>query len=399
MSKSHLQIYKRLTEDYKSTVAIWNQINQIPKDIEKIKQEMCSSQILRGYAKDEIVSDTTIRDSLYVGLSSIKKWNTNLAKYIKENDHSLEQLSQDLANVKMIYTALMRCRQDAKLFIDSLALELFKKNIEKDNKNYLEEITKKNPDLEKYVSFKKIEDYEEGVSDPSTQDSEHLSLRKSSLSSSEEVNKNIDYKLDSELPQKMTTDRSKLTQESILTNTQKQSSHINLDMFKAVEEGDIELVEQLIKSGVSVNIQDEYNSTPLYKAVLYNHIELAKVLLDHYANPNMPCRAGLTALHIAAENGNKEILELLVQKNGNIDSVNVDGSSIMHSAAIGIKDGKDNWGIIEWLVNQGANPFIENDRHQNPRDILNKHDWSYAEKYDDLLEMLGCYTETSNNTN
>jgi ankyrin repeat protein len=150
---------------------------------------------------------------------------------------------------------------------------------------------------------------------------------------------------------------------------------------------------------VDINIKDEYDRTFLYKATLDDNKELAQVLLENKANPNLPCRSGLTALHVAAENGNIDILKLLIKYDGNIKVVNENNSSLIHSAAIGIKDGRDNWGVIKWLLEQKEqqiSPFGENDRNQTPRDILEHYDYSYAEKYDDILEALGCYSDNSN---
>ena len=136
----------------------------------------------------------------------------------------------------------------------------------------------------------------------------------------------------------------------------------------------------------------------MYKAVLHDDIPMVKILLEHEADPNLQCRAGLTALHVAAENGNKEILQMLVEKRGRIDVLNDHKSSLLHSAAIGIKDGKDNFGVIKWILNHKdiANPFLENEVGQTPRDILERYDYSYVEKYDDMLELLGYYTNSEN---
>ena len=47
--------------------------------------------------------------------------------------------------------------------------------------------------------------------------------------------------------------------------------------------------------------------------------------------------------------------------------LNNNKSSLLHSAAIGIRDGNvKGWTVLEWLIKEKEmNPFLENDRQQN----------------------------------
>jgi ankyrin repeat protein len=191
------------------------------------------------------------------------------------------------------------------------------------------------------------------------------------------------------------------------------------------------LLEIFIENGVDVNCKNKYGSTTLHEAAFAGQEEIVKFLLDSKVNLN--CQGGvsnLTALElavlndkykitdillhhsneidnswyqkafsIATENGNKDILDLLVSK---INSVNIAidplyKNSLIYHAVFGVIDGnKSCWKIIEWLLEaKDINPFIENDKGQTPRDILENFDWSYAEAYDDILETLGYYSDGS----
>ena len=65
--------------------------------------------------------------------------------------------------------------------------------------------------------------------------------------------------------------------------------------------------------------------------------------------------------------------------------------SLIHLAILGINQGKDGCQrVIEWLIREkDMNPFLENDFHLTPRDLIT--DDLNVDLYDDLLEKLGCY--------
>ena len=49
---------------------------------------------------------------------------------------------------------------------------------------------------------------------------------------------------------------------------------------------------------------------------------------------------------------------------------------------------------MKWIFEnykESIDPFCVNKCGKEPRDILDSYDWSFAEKYDDLLEDLGYY--------
>ena len=200
--------------------------------------------------------------------------------------------------------------------------------------------------------------------------------------------------------------------------------------FKSVKDGKIEIVNMFIINGVNVNSRDKYKDTalhhasaaghkdivkfllecgalvdsndsdnpPLQLAVLYNHNEIVKLLLSYNADPNAFDYSGLTALHLSAEKGNIETLELLLEKNGKVDILNnKTGNSLIHSAAIGITCGNNNcWDLIQYLLKnyrEQLDPFCVNNAGKQPGDILDNYDWSFAEKYEDLLENLGYFND------
>jgi ankyrin repeat protein len=90
--------------------------------------------------------------------------------------------------------------------------------------------------------------------------------------------------------------------------------------------------------------------TPLTLSVYKKSIAMTEELLKFGADPNkMHIPSGTVSLHIAARDGNVEILNLLIKYNADIDKENFEGKSAMNFAAMyGRSD------IIEILTQKGA---------------------------------------------
>ena len=131
-------------------------------------------------------------------------------------------------------------------------------------------------------------------------------------------------------------------------------------------------------------------NTELYHALRGNESESGvQFLLDIKADPNARCRNGLTPMHMAAQSSTRSILELLLSHGGDVHLCNDNQSSLLHSAAIRIKNGDErtsSWEMIQFLIRQGVDPLARNSSGQTPRDIVDQQDWSFAEAYDGYVE-------------
>jgi ankyrin repeat protein len=183
-----------------------------------------------------------------------------------------------------------------------------------------------------------------------------------------------------------------LSKDGVDVNAQNKYKYTAL--HKAASKGHKEIVTILLEHKAEVDSFHPYSS-PLELAVLRNQPEVIKILLSYGANPNALDPSGLSALHLAAEKGNKQILELLLNNKGKADIVSEAGDSLVHSAAIGYREGNGKClDLIKWLLENYedlVNPFLENNNGKEPRDILEMKDWSYAEQLDNLLGELGYY--------
>lgn len=105
--------------------------------------------------------------------------------------------------------------------------------------------------------------------------------------------------------------------------------------FKAITDGDINLVKKMIINGMNVNVkQDDYfGRTPLIWAAYKGHIEIVRLLIEKGADMNSIFNAppaistdsskvyfGGTALYAAAINGYTEIAKILIKAGADVDT-------------------------------------------------------------------------------
>src|SRR2546421_9050330 len=72
-----------------------------------------------------------------------------------------------------------------------------------------------------------------------------------------------------------------------------------------------EAVKLLVDAGAPVNARQQEGWTPLHEVVRHGDLETTRYLLAHGANPRQQNDAGKSAIGLAAEQGNAEILKLL----------------------------------------------------------------------------------------
>ncbi len=109
----------------------------------------------------------------------------------------------------------------------------------------------------------------------------------------------------------------------------------------AAREGDLAKVKSLLKDHPDlVSSKDEkYGQTPLHVAAFNDRKEVVELLLADNADVNAKAANGAAPLHLAAAKGNKDIVELLVAAKADVNAVDKDGWSPLHSAiTFGQKD-------------------------------------------------------------
>ena len=85
------------------------------------------------------------------------------------------------------------------------------------------------------------------------------------------------------------------------------------DMFKAVQEGDIALVDYYLKIGVDPNYQHpEFLASALVESIRFNQLAISKLILENGGDPNIKeVFGGDTPISVAKAKKNKQAIELL----------------------------------------------------------------------------------------
>jgi WD40 repeat protein len=85
------------------------------------------------------------------------------------------------------------------------------------------------------------------------------------------------------------------------------------NIFKAAAQGRLEIVQDLVAYGASVNAKDKSGSTPLFLATRARNIDVCRWLLEHGAEVDDRCtKQSLTALQAAVANDDVELALLFI---------------------------------------------------------------------------------------
>jgi len=120
---------------------------------------------------------------------------------------------------------------------------------------------------------------------------------------------------------------------------------VNLALHKAIQDGDIGLMDRLLKPGVFkrkakrlsiVNANNLDGKTPLVYAIVLNKTNIIPLLLTYGADPNLRCKSGDLPLTVASEKDNQhDVVQLLINYKAEVDSAD-SKTALMCSAEKGL---------------------------------------------------------------
>ncbi|WP_235216659.1 ankyrin repeat domain-containing protein, partial [Archangium violaceum] len=105
-------------------------------------------------------------------------------------------------------------------------------------------------------------------------------------------------------------------------------------LLAAAREGDVELVQGLVKAGTPVDVQNDRGFSPLILAAYHGHTEAVRVLLSAGADACAGDSRGNTALMGAAFKGHADIVELLLKQPCAVDQSNGVGQTALMFARL-----------------------------------------------------------------
>lgn len=136
------------------------------------------------------------------------------------------------------------------------------------------------------------------------------------------------------------------------------------NIIEALNNGDFEKAIELINKGSDVNVKDSDGNTPLHLAVKMKLLNIIDLLISHGANIDEKNKYGLTPIHMAS---GLKIAEFLITKGANVNAVDGSGNTALH-----INAQKGSRQIVELLLKNGAKTDIKNEFGEIPADLARK---------------------------
>jgi ankyrin repeat protein len=109
----------------------------------------------------------------------------------------------------------------------------------------------------------------------------------------------------------------------------------NQSLHDVISHGTEEEITNLLSSGISVNIRDTLNNSPLHTAISRGDIGIVKSLLNYGANVDDIGFKGKTALHLAV--GSIKMVKLLLKHQPSLQIQDEEGNTVLHYMLL-IKD-------------------------------------------------------------
>lgn len=117
----------------------------------------------------------------------------------------------------------------------------------------------------------------------------------------------------------------------------------------AAEAGQCEAIKELLKTGMDIDMKDDFGRAALHCAAQERHIAAVNVLLAYGSDPFTRDGEGKALIHYAAEGGYEELMWWLLDSEADVDARTGTGVTMLHSAASG-----GHLMIIYMLVKKGA---------------------------------------------
>jgi len=123
-------------------------------------------------------------------------------------------------------------------------------------------------------------------------------------------------------------------------------------LLLAVEDSDIEIIDELVKLGADVNVKDDNGKTALMDAAHEGEIDVVETLIKYNVDVSLTDRSGFSALHASVLSKNKDVVKVILEKcsEESINKIWEDFFKTPLDIAVENKAGE----IIELLESKGA---------------------------------------------
>lgn len=149
-------------------------------------------------------------------------------------------------------------------------------------------------------------------------------------------------------------------------------------LITAAREGQLEVIQDLLKSGLDLDCELKYGSSALMIAASRGHCEIVRLIASSGGKVNRRNKFGISPLSEAAERGHHQVLRTLVEFGADVNMLHNNGGTAILAAAV-----RRDLKTVKVLLELGANVDIEN------FDGWSARKWVLSESDPAFLEALG----------
>ena len=158
-------------------------------------------------------------------------------------------------------------------------------------------------------------------------------------------------------------------------------------LLEACKSGEVEEVKSLMNSGAPFTT-DWLGASPLHFAAANGHANVIEVLLRAGVSRDTRTKVDRTPLHVAAQEGHLDIVNLLISNGADVDAKDLLRMTPLHWAVE-----RGYFDCVEALLSQGADADLTNKFDKTPIDI------ALDSAQTEMVNLLQKYSNHSNNRN
>ena len=133
--------------------------------------------------------------------------------------------------------------------------------------------------------------------------------------------------------------------------------------------GNVDVMNMLIKTGADPDIEDANGNTWLHYAMYGDfNKEVLKVIIDYGADVNAKNKENITALMLGSKTGNTDGINVLLQAGANQAIVDDDGNTWLHYAASGVNSKE----ALQVIIDHGADVNAKNKQNRTALMLASK---------------------------
>lgn len=147
------------------------------------------------------------------------------------------------------------------------------------------------------------------------------------------------------------------------SNSQRTTDEDSLLLIKAVEDEDVDRIQQLLDRGADVNVcKDDGGWTPLHSAVQLGRLDIVDLLLRHGADHRRTKKNGATPFIIAGIRGDVRLLRRFLSAGANVNECDLNGfTAFMEAAEYGRVE------ALRFLFDKGADVNLRRETTEDKR--------------------------------